>query len=140
MYLSFWNGSDSDKEEEQFFVERHGNSKYSHASAYYRKDTSLMDNIKEHLKKGVSVDEVHVELSKENESVSSVSQLVHDPKMIHNLKQRVNPSKAKEKNKKNEGDKLIDLTQSDSFVQTCVFDKDCYSSFNYLPHMLTDLK
>ena len=68
-----------------------------------------MDNIKGHLKKGVSVDEVYVELSKENESVSSVSQLVHDPKMIHNLKQRVNPSKAKEKNKKNERDKLIDL-------------------------------
>ena len=75
-------------------------SKNSHASVYYRKDTSLMDNIKGHLKKGVSVDEVYVELSKENESVSSVSQLVHDPKMIHNLKQRVNPSKAKEKNKK----------------------------------------
>ena len=86
MYLSRWNGSDSDKKEEQFFVERHGNSKNSHASSYYRKDTSLMDNIKEHLKKGVSVDEVYVELSKENESVSSVSQLVHNPKMIHNLK------------------------------------------------------
>ena len=97
IYLSRWNGSDSDKEEEQFFVEQHGNSKNSHASPYYRKDTSLMDNIKEHLKKGVSVDEVYVELSKENESVSSVSQLVHNPKMIHDLKQQVNPSKAKEK-------------------------------------------
>ena len=50
------------------------------------------------------------------------------------------PAKRKKKNKKNEGDKLIDLTQSDNFVQTCVFDKDSYSSFNYLPHMLTDLK
>ena len=64
LYLSCWIGSDSDEEEKQSFVERHGNSKNSHASAYYRKDTSLMDNIKGHLKKGVSVDEVIVELSK----------------------------------------------------------------------------
>ena len=85
--------SEESEPEREFVVERHGNSKKPHTSSYFRKDNSLKDDIKESLKSGKFADEVYIEISRERESATTVSKLIHNPKMIHNFKQREKTNK-----------------------------------------------
>ena len=85
--------SEESEPEREFVVERHGNSKKPHTSSYFRKDNSLKNDIKESLKSGKFADEVYIEISTERESATTVSKLIHNPKMIHNFKQREKTNK-----------------------------------------------
>ena len=137
MYLSRWTDDGIDHQDD-FLVERHGNAAKPHAATYYRRDQSVFSEVREKLASGTSVDEVYVKLSKKNDEVGSVSEMMSNPKLVHNQKQQMKPPT--NAIKKSEGETLIDLIHGDSFVQTVRFDSDSFSSVNYLPHMINDLK
>ena len=135
MYLSRWKGGVT----EDFAVERHGNASKAHAAAYYRKDPKVFSNARETLATNNNMpDEVYTQLSKDNPESNSVSEMVTNPKMIHNLKQSMKNRTPDDDN--SEAEALINLVRGNSFVQTVSFNQYCYSSLNYLPQTLNDIK
>ena len=123
---------------DNFVVERHGNATKPYAGAYYRKDKALLDIVRGNLSSGASPDEVYLKVSKENDSVKSVSQMLPNPKVVHN--QTFLMSDKREKNGLTEGETLINLVHGDPFVSSVHFDTNSYSSVNYTPAMINDLK
>ena len=77
------------------------------------------------LKSGKSAGEVYIEVSRERESATMVSKLIHDPKMIHNFRQREKSNNESNDDRK-ESEKLVDLIHTESFVQSVRFHKDAY--------------
>ena len=76
-------------------------------------------------------------MSRENDAVKSVSQILHNPKVVHNQKFLMADKGVK--NLLTEAEALIDLLLGDSFVSAVHFGGDSYSSINYTP-MINDLK
>ena len=137
MYLSRWYGEVD--ENQDFAVERYGNATTSHAAPYFKKDAPVFKEVRKRLESGASPDEVYVQMSKQNDNVKSVSQMLSNPKLVHNEKRKVTASTSSKNILKNDAEELISLIQGETFVQTVRFDSDSYSSVNYLPHMLNDL-
>ena len=140
LYLSRWMNQDKDEEDTEFVVERHGNAKKNHAAAYYRKDASVLHEVQQKLNNGTTPDEVYIQMNKNIEHASSISEIISNPKLVYNQKQKMRKATNKTIPTDTEAEVLINLVQDDSFVQSVRFDDDCYSSVNYLPYMLNDLK
>ena len=143
MYLSRWHdhGSNKEIEDKEFVVERHGNAKKPHAAAYYRRDESVFNEVRQRLESGTSPDEVYVQMNKRNDRVTSVDETISNPRLVHNQKQIMKPSTGGNNSHDSEAEALISLIHGgDSFVQSVRFDNDSYSSVNYLPHIINDIK
>ena len=140
MYLSRWHDHDTGDSNKDFVVERHGNAKTFHAAPYYRKDDSVFEEVRKRLEDGTAPDEVYIQMNKRNDQVTSASQIVGNPRLVHNQKQKLKSSCSNTTHFTSEGEALIGLVHTDSFVQSVRFDNDSYSSVNYLPHMINDIK
>ena len=136
-YLNRW--CDGGKEvERQFTVERHGNATSSHASAYYRKDPTTFSAIDKEIKTGSSADEIYLKLNREPQQ--TVSQTLHNPKVVHNRQYLLKKKTLVSATENHEVEKLVRMVKSESMVKGLIFGEDYYSTVNIMPHMLSDLK
>ena len=135
LYLNRW--LKEIKHPKQFTVERHGNATWPHSGAYYRKEQTVFTDVRQKLDDGMSPDEAYLAVSKQHANASSVSQMLHNPKVVHNQKQKLQ-QQGKEAIP-DDADGLIGLLQSGSFAQSVNFDASSYSSVNYTSQMLKDM-
>lgn len=134
LYLNRWIGDQS----EIFNIERHGNATKPHVNAYYKKDKSVLTNVRSVLADGVAPDEVYVKVSQQNCTTSSVSEMLNTPKVVHNAKHQMQ-RKEKTVDTLTEAESLINLLHNGSIVRSIRFTGECYMSFNYMPFMLHEL-
>ena len=135
LYLNRW--MNETKHPRCFTVERHGNATKPHSGAYYRKEQTVFTDVCKKLDDGMSPDETYLAVSRQNANASSVSQMLHNPKVVHNQKQKL-----QQQGKEiilDDAEGLIGLLQSTSFVQSVNFDASSYSSVNYTSNMLKDM-
>ena len=135
LYLDRWIGPEA----EQFYVERHRNATKAHAGAYFKKYPAVLREVRNLLQDGVSPDEVYVTVSKKNNIASSVSEMLNNPKVVHNAKSQMQPLDEDREKQMTDVECLIDLAHDKSFVRSVRFDGECYSSFNCTPQMLIDM-
>ena len=122
MYLNRWTCEEA-FEPREFVVERHANATKPHAGPYYRRDKTVFKEIQEKLSNGIAPDEVYIQISKNNSNALSVSQMLHNPKVVHNQKQKM-LAESKPKNVIVEAESLIELLHNGSFDRSVHFDGD----------------
>ena len=114
LYLNRWIGLEA----EQFYVERHGNATKLHAGIYFKNDPAVLREERDLLQDSISPDEVYVTLKKKNKKATSVSEMLTNPKVVHNAKPHIQPLDEDQVKQLTDAESLIDLMHDKSFVRS----------------------
>ena len=139
MYLNKWSKKSANVD--CFVVERHGNAKKPSSGAYFKKDPSVLENVRDRLNLNENPSKIYSDLSANIDTTTSVSNFIDKPRVIYNQNNLL-----KKKNTQGSGEKfseyenLVALVQGDSFVQSVTAGRYSYTTVNYLPYMLKDME
>jgi len=130
LVLYKWTGG-----QKEFIMQRHGNASKPTASAYFRKDPQVSQEIDEYLEQGLADDTIYSAMSRK--ACETVSETIADPKMISNRK--FNKKEQSTDENHSEAESLISSLKTVPSIETVSFTKTQYTCVNIQENVLNDV-